>query len=110
MPTNESLNPNDHTRLAVLETKVNYIEETVKDTKIQLSAVDNKVDGISTHIAQQNGTLPRLEDNISRLLDRIEFTEKEALKTSTKTKITWGIISAIVTGSVLILLKILLGV
>ena len=36
--------------------------------KIQLSAVDNKVDGISTHIAQQNGTLPRLEDNISRLL------------------------------------------
>lgn len=100
----------DHTRLAVLETKVDYIEETVKDTKTQLVTIDGKVDGISTHIAKQNGALPRLEENISRLLGRVEVTEKETLKTSTKAKITWGVISSIVTGAVLILVKILLGV
>ena len=103
-------NSNDHTRLAVLETKVVYIEDTVKETNNKLNQIDCKVDGINNHIAKQNGTLPRLEVNVNALIDRLSKTEQTAAVVGTKTKIAWGLVSALVTGALMILIKIALGV
>ena len=63
MPLKSDSKSDDHTRLAIVETKVEYIEGAVKRNEQALTAIDEKVDNISTHIAQQNGTLPYLKEN-----------------------------------------------
>jgi hypothetical protein len=103
-------NTNDHTKLAVLETKVEYIEGAVKANSLKLGEIDNKVDGISTHIAKQNGALPGLERDMSTLLARLGENEKLTYKTNTKAKITWAILSALVTGLLVAFVKVFVGV
>ena len=42
-------------RIAVVETKVGYIESTVKDVKHTQTTIANKIDGIATTLAEQKG-------------------------------------------------------
>ncbi len=42
-------------RIAVVETKVGYIESTVKDVKDTQTTISGKIDGIATTLAEQKG-------------------------------------------------------
>jgi hypothetical protein len=110
--SNEIKRPSDSirlARLAVVETKVQYIEGAVKANSQKLGEIDNKVDNISTHMAKQNGTLPRLEQHMNTLLGRVSENEKETQKVGTKAKMTWAALSAILTGVLLTLIKFAIG-
>jgi chromosome segregation ATPase len=104
MPDSANIN----TRLAVVETKIGYIEDTVKECSTKLEEMHSKVDDISNHISKQNGTLPGLERDMSIILARLNTTEKETAQISTKTKITWGLLSAIIVGILVSLAKFVL--
>jgi outer membrane murein-binding lipoprotein Lpp len=97
-----------HTRLAVVETKIGYIEDAVKGCSTKLEEMHSKVDNISNHISKQNGALPGLEHDMSIVLARLNTAEKEAAQTSIKTKITWGLLSTIIVGILVSLAKFVL--
>ena len=42
-------------RIAIVETKVGYIESTVKDVKDTQTTISGKIDGIATTLAEQKG-------------------------------------------------------
>lgn len=96
------------TRTAVLETKVNYIEDKLADQVEKLDQVCEGVTLVREHIAKQNGALPRIEANTALAASRINQLEDlifshttadkdEAIKNAkeiavfgTKQKIIWG--------------------
>lgn len=84
------------TRTAVLETKIDYIETTITENKTKLNSIDNKLDGIVTHITRQNGTIPRMEENVHLLLQNAQEQEKITIVSDTRTKLIWGLVVSIV--------------
>lgn len=94
------------TRLAVVETKMNYFEQHLEENQSTLKDIGGKVDGICQHIAKQNGTLPRLEKNVDTLLERVQSNEKTMTQNSSRTTIIWSLMSALITGGALLILKL----
>ena len=95
-------------RTAVLETRVDNIEHNCERHNRSFEDLNKGVQEIKTHIAKQNGALPRIEENTRRTalrLDQFESMlfsyvqeEKEDAvqdairdtRTATKTKLIWG--------------------
>jgi len=102
-------------RILVLENEVPHIKSVVHENRAKLANIDSKVDDIVTHIAKQNGALPRIEKNVELALTQIQSHSDEEKK-EIKAKITnrqkafWATASAAITGGLLLILKFALGV
>lgn len=106
---NEKIHEID-TRMTVVETKMGYVEEAIKENKHSLDKIEESVNGIESHISKQNGMLPRIEDSLSMVITRLNETEKTGAIVTTRQKLIWASVSAIVTGVAFLIIKLLTGV
>ena len=90
-------------RTAILEREIPFIVENINKTCEKFDGLNDKVDGISTYIAKQNGVLPRLESAMFSVLDHLSVQDKAVAVAATKselvTKLVWSIGGTVVGGS-----------
>lgn len=96
-------------RLSVVETDVEY-------AKVDLKEIKNVCSNVQVHLAKQNGTLPRIEEKVNQTSediqqfgDRMSIIEQKGAVISVVGKVTWGIVGGVIVGTILIIIKILLG-
>ena len=96
-------------RLTRVETDVEYIRDDVGEIRGICSEVQ-------VHLAKQNGTLPRIEEKVTKAASRLEdfsnrivLIEKGEMVRNTLGKGVWGIIGGVLTGAVLIAIKFAFG-
>lgn len=103
MSVNTSYPPCDinSNRISILETRTKYIEESAHRHEQLLNVIDNKVDMLFSQVANYQmlqQQLARIEINIVATMDRLYNIESAAHSANIKTKIIWGLLSAILVG------------
>jgi uncharacterized coiled-coil protein SlyX len=89
-------------RVTVVETKIDFIQETVEHTKDAVEKVDRC-------LAKQNGVLPRLETGLNTLNTQLQEYKEKSIASATRSKLVWGVVASVGTAVILILLKVALG-
>lgn len=89
-------------KIAVLEVEVGHLQNDARETKQWLKSIDGKVDDIKERLDRQNGAIPHMSQDISKLSESVSTLHSavsnlqvNSSKTETKTMIIWGILTAI---------------
>jgi chromosome segregation ATPase len=82
-------------RLGISETKIQFLTEALEQQSEHLAQCALGITGIQTHLAKQNGAIPRMEANIASLLERQATDEKKYSALDTKQTILWSGIGAV---------------
>lgn len=104
-PAASSIEKSPEVRIAVLEVRTDNLECNLKEQKKHLEQMNEATDKIEKHIAKQNGTLPRIEESLQKVVEKTQAQEVRYIKSSVKTNIMWIALSSIVTGGIMMLLK-----
>ena len=97
-------------RLSIVETKIAYIEEVLDENKRYLTNILNKIDNLFTQVTHQCALFPRLEETVNKTLERTIVQDKMININNFRSKITWGIIVSLITGIVMLFIKLKIGV
>lgn len=102
-------------RVSILETKDQFFEKSLTKNETDHQVIKNNtkeitkaLQGIEKHIVRQNGSLPRMAEDLKTCVHKIDSQEKKLAAVGVKTKLLWAILSSVVTAVAIAVVKILL--
>lgn len=96
-------------KTSVIENHFEILELKIDTSFEKVSKVETTVNEIALSLAGQNGVVPKMEKHIEQLMERISAQEKKYESVGIKTKLLWGLFSSLLTGVILLLVKVTLG-
>jgi uncharacterized protein YoxC len=102
------------TRVTVLESELVHTKDDIKELKAYSNEIFDIVSGTKEKLDKQNGAIPHLVEQVTKLIDKHEnFNNKfndfviKSEGNSVKTKILWGIFITVISSGICIIFKLL---
>lgn len=100
------------TRVAILEVDSEYVHEVLDDNTSDHREIKTDVKSVLSRLDKQNGTLPDLKFNVQSIQKDMKGIQKDMgsvkekiVGLDMKSKITWAVISSLVTGIIALAIK-----